>query len=384
MSNFRSNFRSKTAVTVACVAFLSIGAAGCSKKSEITNGAVPVANSPAVNPPAVNPPAVNPPLVKTMTITDAGASADVKLAAEVRPRFETRLAFRVGGRITERKAEIGQSLTAGSVVARIDAADYALAAQASQSAIVAAQADATLANAELKRYQELADKGFFSAAALEQRRTSALAAGARLKQAQASGSVQTNQVGYANLTTPESGTVITVEADPGQVVAAGQTVVRIARGQATDVLIALPEQWLAGARAARFKVMIPAINKSFDAVVREVGAAADPATRTYPVKLSLPEDPQIKFGMSAQVLMSLPTVAGAMPTLPLSAIVEQAGKSIIYVVDEQTFTVSAKPVEVVGSAVGTDVQVRGLKAGDRIVAAGGHLLAAGQKIRLVQ
>ena len=225
-------------------------------------------------------------------------------------------------------------------------------------------------------------KAFFSAAALEQRRATALAAAARLKQAQASGGVQTNQASYANLTAPESGTVIAVEADPGQVVAAGQTIVRLARGQSKDVLIALPEQWLAGARVGRFKVMIPATNQSFDATVREIGAVADPATRTYTVKLSLPDDGQIKFGMSAQVLMSLPSIAGAMPTVPLSSIVEQGGKSIIYVVDGQTLTVAARPVEVTGSAVGTDVQVRGLKSGDRIVAAGGHLLTAGQKIRL--
>lgn len=365
------NFLKITPSAVACLVVLTIGAAGCSKKSEPKDSAVPPAVALA-------------PFVKTITVEDAGSSADVKLAAEVRPRFETRLAFRVGGRLIDRKAEIGQTLAAGAVVARIDPADYALAAQAAQSATVAAQADATLANAELKRYQELADKGFFSAAALEQRRATALAAAARLKQAQASGSVQSNQVGYANLTTPESGTVIAVEADPGQVVAAGQTVVRLARGQSTDVLIALPEQWLAGARVGRFKVMIPAINKSYDAVVREVGAVADPATRTYAVKLSLPDDAQIKFGMSAQVLMSAASASGAMPTVPLSAIVEQGGKSIIYVVDLQTSTVSPRPIEVVGSAVGTDVQVRGLKAGERVVAAGGHLLTAGQKIRLAQ
>ena len=354
-----------------CLGFLIFGMAGCSKKIEPNDGAAPTAVSLA-------------PLVKTMTVEDAGSSSDVKLAAEVRPRFETRLGFRVNGRLIERKAEIGQNLAAGAVVARIDPSDYVLAAQAAQAATVAAQADATLANEDLKRYQELADKGFFSAAALEQRRATALAAGARLKQAQASGSVQTNQVSYASLTTPESGTVIAVEADPGQVVSAGQTVVRLARGQSTDVLLALPEQWLAAARVGRFKVMIPAINKSYDAVVREVGAAADPATRTYAVKLSLPDDPQIKFGMSAQVMMNAPSTQGALPTVPLSAIVEQSGKSVIYIVDAQSATVSARPVAVVGSAVGTDVQVQGLKAGERVVVAGGHLLTAGQKIRFGQ
>ena len=366
-----SKFQKFTPTVAVCLAAFAFGATGCSEKVAPKDAAAASTATVA-------------PFVKTMVVEDAGNSADVKLAAEVRPRFETRLAFRVGGRLIDRKAEIGQTLAAGAVVARIDPSDYVLAAQAAQAATVAAQADATLANADLKRYQELADKGFFSAAALEQRRATALAAGARLKQAQASGSVQTNQVGYASLTTPESGTVIATEADPGQVVSAGQTVVRLARGQSVDVLIALPEQWLAGARVGRFRVMIPAINKSYDAVVREVGAAADAATRTYAVKLSLPDDPQIKFGMSAQVLMSAPSAAGALPTVPLSAIVAQSGKSIIYVVDGQSTLVTARPVTVVGSAVGTEVQVQGLKAGERVVVAGGHLLTAGQKIRLSQ
>ena len=322
------------------------------------------------------------PTVKTMTVAAFGSAADVRLAGEVRPRFETRLAFRVAGRIIDRKVEVGQLVKAGTLIARIDPADYALAAQAAQSATVAAQADATLANAELKRYQDLADKGFISTAALEQRRATALGAQARLKQSQASTNVQTNQASYANLTSPESGTVIAVEADPGQVISAGQTVVRIARGQSTDAVIAMPEQWLAGAKAGKFKVTIPAIGKSVDAQLREVSATADPATRTYAVKLSLPDDTQIKLGMSAQVVMSAPTLAGALPTVPLSAIVERGGKSIVFVVDPQTSAAQAKVVEVVSAAVGTDTQVSGLKTGDRIVVAGGHLLTVGQQVRL--
>ena len=328
--------------------------------------------------------AVPGPVVKTLVVSDAGSFAEVRLAAEVRPRFETRLAFRIGGRVIDRKVEVGQVIKAGALIARIDPSDYALAAQAAQSATVAAQADATLANAELKRYQDLADKGFFSTAALEQRRATALAANARLKQSQATTTVQTNQASYANLTSPEGGTVITTEADPGQILSAGQTVVRLARGASTDVVVNMPEQWLSGAKASQFKVTIPAIGKTFDAQLREVSAAADPATRTYAVKLSLPDDAQIKLGMSAQVVMNAPTIAGALPTVPLSAIVERGGKSIVFVVDPQTSTAVAKPVEVVSAAIGTDTQVRGLKSGDRIVVAGGHLLTAGQQVRAAQ
>ena len=179
--------------------------------------------------------------VKLMTVTASGVTARQELSGEVRARTESRLGFRVGGKLVERPAEVGQLVKAGQLLARLDASDLQLASQAAQAQVSAAQTQRDLAAADLKRFTDLKNQGFVSGAEIERRQATLQAAEAGLQQARAQGAVQGNQADYTRLLADAAGVVVSVEAEVGQVVAAGSPVVRIARDGARDVVFSVPE-----------------------------------------------------------------------------------------------------------------------------------------------
>ena len=171
-----------------------------------------------------------------------------EFAGEVRPRVESKLGFRVAGKITQRQVELGQRVKAGQVLARLDPRDYQLAADAARAQVAAASTNRDLAAADFKRYSLLKDQNFISGAELERRETALKAAQAQLDQAKAQLAAQGNQAGYANLVADVSGVVTAVEAEAGQVVTAGMTVVRIAQDGAREVVFSVPEDQVAAIR----------------------------------------------------------------------------------------------------------------------------------------
>lgn len=325
--------------------------------------------------------------VRTLTVSTASVGASQEFAAEVRARTETRLGFRVGGRMTQRPAEVGQRVRAGQLLAQIDATDLKLSQESARSAVQAAQANLELATAELKRYQELRQQGFISALELERRETTLQAQRSQLSQAQAQLSVQGNQAGYASLVATASGVVTAVEAEVGTVLAAGAPVVRLAHDGARDAVFSVPEDVVAGVRRlmavpGALRVKAWARPEVFTATVREVAAAADPVTRTFLVKAELGAS-DVQLGQTLTVRVEQPARGGVV-RLPLSAVMQQQGSSAVWLLDRGTMTVRSQAV-VLSGADGNQVVVgQGLVPGQVVVTAGVHTLTAGQKVQLYE
>ncbi len=322
-------------------------------------------------------------IVKVGQARNAGSGDALSLAAEIRPRIETKLAFRVPGRITQRQVEIGQVVAKGSVLARLDPQDYQLSVAAARSVQTAAEVDAKQAESDLKRQEDLQRKGFVSEAALEQRRSVAAAAQARVAQARAQAGSQGNQVSYTQLTASEAGVVVGMDAEIGQVVAAGQTVIRVARLGEKDAVASIPESQVEQVRKSQSVVVTSSAvpGKQFTGQVREISPLADPATRTFTVKISLSDAAALQLGMSAQVQFGSPdsSLVSEGVLIPLAALVNAKGATVVWVVEGDRIVERA--VSVSTSASANDVLVRGLKAGETFVAAGGHLLAKGDKVK---
>lgn len=323
--------------------------------------------------------------VRTTTVAPQSAGGSWEYAAEVRARTESRLGFRVGGKIVRRNADLGDTVKAGQVLASLDAQDLRLGQDAARAALVAAQANFDQTAADLKRFRELRDQGFISSAELERRDTALKAAQAQLDQARAQSSVQGNQAGYATLVADASGVITGVDAEPGMVVAAGTPVVRLAHDGPRDVVFSVPEDKAELVRAlagqpGRFKVRLwGAAGDTLPATIREIAAAADPVTRTFLVKADVGKAP-VRLGQTATVVVEAPAVA-AVTKLPLSALKEEQGRSVVWVVDKSSMTVQTQPVQIAGADGNEAVVTSGVQPGQVVVTAGVHVLTPGQKVK---
>lgn len=322
--------------------------------------------------------------VRTQLVGASTASASHEYAAEVRPRIESRLSFRVGGKLLSRAVNLGDTVKAGQLLARIDGQDLKLAEAAASAAVAAARANRDQSGQDYKRFVDLQRQGFISAADLERRDSAFKAAQAQLEQAKAQAEVQGNQAGYAQLLADGAGVVTGIDAEPGQVVAAGTPVVRVALDGPRDIVFSVPEDQIGRVRAAAgqpgaLKVRLWGSDKTAPLTLREVAAAADPVTRTFLIKADAGKL-EVRLGQSATVVLDLPQVAGIIK-LPLAAVMQQAGKTSVWVLDGASMTV--KPVAVqVGGAEGNEVVIAGgLTAGQEVVVAGVHVLNPGQKVK---
>lgn len=292
-------------------------------------------------------------------------------AGEVRSRIEQPLAFRIAGKISERLVDAGAVVKAGQVLARLDPADAALAADA-------AEAQRRLADADLRRYRELREKNFVSQAALDSRETS-------LKASAAQADLARNQSAYTVLRADQPGVVGQVLAEVGQVVAAGQPVFRIARLDTPEVAIAIPENRLPEVRrATRVEVSLWAdAARTYPARLREIAAVADSATRTYAARVAILEpDAAVTLGMSASVRFRTGEAEERL-AIPQAALFQKDGRPAVWVVADDA-TVSVRAVDVVRYTDDAVELAAGLQRGERIVVAGVHKLAEGEKIRVAE
>lgn len=319
--------------------------------------------------------------VKLLTVGESAYGSGYEYAADVRPRVESRLGFRVAGKITRRAVELGQRVQAGQLLAQVDATDYQLAADAARAQVSSATTQRDLAAADLKRFQGLRDQGFISAAEIERRTAQLKAAQATLDQARAQLSSQGHQAGYTQLLADAPGVVTGIEAEVGQVVSAGTPVVRVAQDGPRDVVFAVPEDRVAGVRAGQVvDVRAWASDVRWTGTVREVAASADPVTRTFTVKVALAGDAP-PLGATVYVLPRQSRAQGApVIKLPTSALRQAGQGSAVWVFDAASGTVQAQPVEV-ATADGNEVVITaGLKPGMQVVATGVHVLSPGQKV----
>jgi multidrug efflux system membrane fusion protein len=327
--------------------------------------------------------------VRTMTVSSDAAGGVHEYAAEVRARTESRLGFRVGGKIVRRNVDAGSTVKAGQVLAQLDPQDLKLGQDAARAALVAAQANHDQTAADYKRFKELRDQGFISSAELERRDTALKAAQAQLDQARAQASVQGNQAAYAALLADASGVITGVDAEPGMVVGAGASVVRLAHDGPRDVVFSVPEDKVGLIKAlasqpGRFKVRLwGASGEALPATLREIAAAADPVTRTFLVKADIGADASkgVRLGQTATMLVEMPKTIG-INKLPLSALKEEQGRTIVWIVDKASMTVKPQPVQLAGADGNDAVVTGGLTPGQVVVTAGVHVLNPGQKVKL--
>lgn len=358
--------RLPAAMALVCV-FGLVSLAGCSKQQ---------------------PAAVPDRAVRTLLVSDTGGVIEREFSAEIRARTESHLSFRVPGKVARRLVELGQPVRAGTVLGQLDPQDLRLQQDAARAGLAAAEANALQAAADLKRFTDLRAQGFISEAELERHATMAKTAEASLKQARAQAGVQSNQASYAALLADAAGVITSVDMEPGQVVNAGMPVLTLAHDGPRDAVFAVPEDMgpavraLIGKREA-IKVRRWGSAEWLPASVREVAAAADPVTRTILAKADVGQG-SFELGQSASVAFNTPVRVSAGVRVPLYALAEKDGKTIVWVLDPKRMTVSPQPVitaDVTGNVV---LVARGLQPGQEIVTAGTHVLQPGQKVRRYQ
>lgn len=303
------------------------------------------------------------------------------LVGEVRSRYEANLGFRINGKIIERKVEVGSLVKKGQVLARLDAADTQLSAAAAVADVRAAEASHALAQAELARQRILFDKKFISASALDMREAELKTAHARLQQVKARADVSNNQSRYAALVADRDGIVTQIHAEPGQVVEAGVMVAQVVDTQQIEVLVAVPESRMQGLKIGdQVSIKLWADRaKTYSGEVREIAPAANAATRTFDVRVTIKNaDDAIKLGMTAGV--SFGQLVSTEIIIPSTALTQHQGKASVWVIDARG---TATPRQVIAGAyseVGV-VITNGLQAGEMVAIAGVHTLISGQKVK---
>lgn len=319
--------------------------------------------------------------VKLMTVGVGALQAQVEYAGEVRARVESRLGFRVAGKLVKRHVEVGQRVKPGQLLAELDPQDYQLAVEAARAQVASATTQRDLAAADFKRYQTLREQNFISGAELERREASLKAAQATLDQARAQLASQGNQTSYTRLVADGAGVVTAVDTEIGQVVAAGAPVVRVALDGPRDVVFAVPEDKVALVAAGQeVRVRGWTATDTQAGRVREVAASADPATRTYQVKVAI-EGASPALGSTVTVVPQALSHAGlAAIKLPTTALRQEGSGTAVWLYDAASGTVRSQPVQIATADGNEAVVAAGLQPGQQVVAAGVHVLSPGQKV----
>lgn len=324
--------------------------------------------------------------VKVVRIGKESANNAAAYAAEVQARHETALSFRVSGKMITRPVEVGDRVRKDQLLATLDTGDYRLAVQGLQAQLKSAEAERRFAEDELIRYRELLAQQVISQPDYERRQTADTAAKKRSEAIKAQLDQALNQLDYARLSADRDGVITALEADSGQVVAAGQAIVKLAQADQKEVVFDLPEQRIEDIKTGQAVgvTLWADRDKKIAAHIREIAAAADPVSRTFRVKAALPDQQDnLRLGMTATVwLASHETDSIAVPLSAVFTSQYEPKQPKVWLVDEQTATVSALAVQT-GAALPSDrVAVTGLSGGELIVSAGVHRLTEGQTVSL--
>lgn len=333
---------------------------------------------------ASTPPAVETPRPVRVTAVHLEAAAETRrYAAAVRPRIEADVGFRVGGKVIERLVDAGARVAPGTVLARLDAADLDLQRHAAAAQLASARATAANARADFQRYAQLRQGEFATRQEYDRRRALMESAEARVAELEAQLKVARNSAAYATLVADAPGVVTASLVEPGQVVTAGQPVVRIARLDTLEVAANIPEQQVAALGDARLAVELWALpGVRIAGRLRELSPSADPTTRTYQARISLDDPPAaVQLGMTATLLVTIPH-DGRLARLPLTSLTQSGGDPAVWVVAPAGDRLELRPVTVARYADSQVIVAAGLAEGEQVVTAGVHKLDAGQKIRV--
>jgi len=320
-----------------------------------------------------------PVLVQRVVFQSEASSRD--FVGVVRARHETDLGFRVAGKIVARLVNAGDRVQAGDVVAKLDSRDLRLQVESAEAELAAATSSLAQAAADLERYTTLKARGFASFADFDRKKTANDEAQARLDRATRALELARNQLAYTDLKADADGTITATLAEPGQVVAVGQAVVKLAHRGEIEAVVALPESWLGEVRSSRATVRLW-INpeRRLAARLRELSPQADAMTRTYAGRFTIEEpDSTLALGMTATVTLAH-TTDTSFAKLPLSAILNRGNGPAVYVVG-QSGEIELRPIKVSTFTADEALVISGVSNGDRVVSLGVQKLAAGQKVR---
>jgi RND family efflux transporter MFP subunit len=359
-SIFANYFRLLAGVSLAMVA---IALAGCNEE---------VAENPAPSRP-----------VLVASVHYEAESPERSFVGTIKPRIETDMGFRVPGKVAKRLVEVGQTVEVGQPLATLDDVDLKLQAEQAEAEFHAATGVLAQAAAAEQRARELRTKGWTTDAQMDQARAAADEARARLNRAERSVELTNNSLSYATLVADTRGVVTATLVDPGQVVASGQTAIRVARFAEKEAVVAIPETLVGRAKDGVASVTLwSEPNKKYAAKLREIAPAADPATRTYLAKFSLSDaGDDVSLGMTATLTLADPETM-RVARLPLSALFSTGGDPSLYVVDDKG-DVARKPVAVKSYESNDVVIAGGVDEGAKVVVLGVQKLDPTQKVRVV-
>jgi RND family efflux transporter MFP subunit len=322
--------------------------------------------------------------VRTMTVERSAQGETVSLTGQVRAKDQVSLAFRLDGRIIERPVHVGDVLTAGQVVARLDSQNQENALRSAKAALSSAEAVLVQARAAFGRQQELLKDGWTTRAKFDEAQQNFRTAQAQVDTAQAQLRIAQDQLGYTVLVADASGAVTAVGAEPGEVVRAGQMIMQLAHQGGRDAVFDVSEQITrTGPRDPLVEIALTDDpNVRATGRVREVAPQADFATRTYQVKVGIIDPPeQMRLGATVIGRISLLPPPGV--EVPASALIQANGSPAVWVVDPQSRSVSLRGVDVLRYDPARVVVSQGLEPGDVVVTAGVQALHPGQKVRFL-
>src|SRR5215467_3218728 len=262
--------------------------------------------------------------VQVQRVAFAREQASRDFVGVVRARYETDLGFRVAGKIVSRVVNMGDRVQADDVVARLDPRDFKLQVESAEAELAAATSSLAQAAADEERYATLKSRGFAAVAEFDRKKAARDEAEGRLERAKRALDLARNQLAYTDLKAGVDGVITATLAEPGQVVAVGQAVARLAHRGEKEAVVALPETWLAEARASRASVRLWSDpDRRFAAQLRELSPQADPATRTYAARFTIPDaDDTVALGMTATVALTRAADA-PVAKLPLAAVLDR-------------------------------------------------------------
>lgn len=328
---------------------------------------------------AVSDPRLEPPIVRLASAAQV-TGAERGFTGVVAARVQSDLGFRVAGKIVERLVDTGQQVKAGQPLMRIDETDLRFALTAKRNAAAAARATAVQAEADVRRYASLLADGWVPRQRYEQAKAAADTARAHLAVAKAEEQVAGNAAAYAILKADMDGTVVEAPGEPGQVVSAGQTVVRIAQAGPREAVVTLPETIRPAIGSMAEAIVYGSDGHRYTARLRQLSDAADAQTRTYEARYVL-DGKAAAVPLGATVTIRLASEANRTELqVPLGAILDDGRKTGVWVLDGATSTVHFRPVKLVRMTSETAV-ISGLNTDDPIVSLGAHLLHEGARVR---
>ncbi|MGV2979166.1 efflux RND transporter periplasmic adaptor subunit [Camelimonas sp. ID_303_24] len=328
------------------------------------------------------PPAAEGRPVGVIKVESGAVASDVRLSGEIQAEKSVGLAFRINGRVTERSVNVGDRVTAGQVVARLDPTLERNELTAAQAALQAARGELNTARNTFERQDRLMTQGFTTRPRFDQAQRTLETAQAAVDNAEARVELARDRLSFTELRAGVSGVVTARSIEPGEVVQPGQVVIRMAREEGRDAVFHVPARLLE-THAGTYRVRValadnPAVTVA--GTVREVATQADPGTRAFPVKVSLIDPPEaMRLGATVTGVLEISTPA--IIAIPASALTQQGTTPAVWVVDPATSTVSLRAIDVLRFDPDQVIVTHGLEPGDLVVSAGVQALHPGQRVR---